>query len=84
MMSCKPLLMAGLLIVTTAGCISKQPYESRPVVLQTEHGPVTCQLYTHDQVLWDEAISAPAALTPSAADQVCIEEGRRILAQRQL
>ena len=71
--------LAGVAVL--AGCIDPADYESTPVQVQTAQGVVTCQLYTNERVLWDRAISAPAGMSIQQADNVCISEGNRRLAQ---
>ncbi|TRD22158.1 hypothetical protein FEV53_05390 [Palleronia caenipelagi] len=68
-----------VLAVAAAGCTQAQ-YESEPVAVQTAKGPVTCQLYGHNQVVWDEAILRPDSMTDDEANQVCVQEGQRRLA----
>lgn len=60
------------------GC-SPRALETRPVVVDTEMGPVTCQLYTLEEVYWDRAIERPENMDVDAADDVCRAEGWRIL-----
>ncbi len=70
----------ALLASTTllAGCaIDKRSFESQPVKVKTAQGTVTCQLYTKERVLWDEAIDVPAHMPISRGDQICREEGYR-------
>lgn len=78
-MNAKPafaLLGAAML----AGCaITPEQYESTPVVISTAQGPVTCQLYTLEQVTWDRAIHRPDAMGVDTADTLCRNEGARIL-----
>ncbi|WP_299907562.1 hypothetical protein [uncultured Paracoccus sp.] len=61
-----------------AACsLDPRDYETTPVVVQTEAGPVTCQLYTHEQVIWDRAISRPNSMDVKTADNICLQEGQR-------
>ncbi len=70
-------LLAG---VTLAACsLNPTDYETTPVVVQSEAGPVTCQLYTLDQVTWDRSISRPNNMDVATADQLCRNEGTRLL-----
>ena len=54
-----------------------QQYETPPVEVATPDGPVTCQLYTPDLVLWDKPLSYPEALDEAEAVSICREEGMR-------
>lgn len=74
--------MMKKVVLLTVACAAltacdKSQYESEPVTLQTPQGDVTCQLYRHDIVMWDEAISRPAAMTDDAANALCEAEGQR-------
>ncbi|MEL6208337.1 MAG: hypothetical protein AAFR47_24030 [Pseudomonadota bacterium] len=60
-----------------AGCIDPRDYESVPVEVSTRDGIVTCQLYTRERVIWDRSIDRPRSMSVQAADEVCIEEGKR-------
>jgi ABC-type uncharacterized transport system auxiliary subunit len=61
-----------------AGCtIDPQDHATTPVQVQTAQGIVTCQLYTKENVIWDEAISAPAGMSIQQADRICKAEGQR-------
>lgn len=63
-----------------AGCsINPKDYETTPVVVQSAAGPVTCQLYTHDQVTWDRAVSRPGNMSVETADNLCRQEGYRVM-----
>jgi uncharacterized lipoprotein YbaY len=71
-------LMIGLFAaLLAAGCVDPKAYESAPVTVQSSKGPVVCQLYTEDQVLWDRAIDMPKGLSVKEADNLCIAEGQR-------
>lgn len=65
-------------VAVTAGCTPEQ-METTPVVVQTAQGPVTCQLYTLRQVMWDRAIGHPNGMDVKTADAACRAEGYRIL-----
>lgn len=66
-------LAAGL-----AGCVpSPRGYESDPVVVQTDQGPVTCQLYTQEITVWDRSINRPDSMSVAQADQICLNEGKK-------
>lgn len=69
--------VAAAAVLISSGC-SRAQYETEPVVLQSAQGPVTCQLYTKERVLWDQAISHPESMTREAADQICQAEGQRM------
>lgn len=63
-----------------AGCsLSPKDYETTPVVVQNAAGPVTCQLYTLEQVTWDRAIAHPATMSVTDADNICRQEGYRVM-----
>jgi hypothetical protein len=47
------------------------------VKVSTPQGVVTCQLYKHDRVIWDRAISRPETMSVATADAVCVAEGKR-------
>jgi uncharacterized lipoprotein YbaY len=66
--------------VLLAGCLDKTSFETEPVQVSTPQGVVTCQLYTHEKVLWDEAISSPAGMSIEAADEICFAKGQRVKA----
>ena len=65
-----------------AGCQSggiPQPFDSNPVVIYTNQGPVTCELYDLDKVWWDQSISRPEQMSVPVADELCRQEGLRRL-----
>lgn len=63
-------------LLALAACADvKKSYESDPVTIQTESGPVTCQLYTPDMVMWDRAISKPNGMGDADANRHCRAEG---------
>ena len=68
--------IAAGMVLSLGGC-SKASYETTPVTLSTTYGPVVCQLYTSDTVLWDEAISHPDTMQRAEADTLCRTEGQR-------
>lgn len=71
---------AAVAIATLSACsISPKDYETTPVIAQSPLGPVTCQIYTHEQVTWDRSINRPAGLDVVSADNTCRLEGRRIM-----
>jgi len=69
----------GLGLLALAGCsVNQADYASEPVLVKTDRGIVTCQLYRDDRVLWDEALSFPRSMSLQEADQICLEEGARV------
>lgn len=77
----KAALALGILgTVLLAGCaITPEQYETTPIVISTAQGPVTCQLYTLEQVTWDRSIHRPNAMSVDTADALCRNEGARII-----
>ena len=73
-------ISAAVCAAALAGCVSPEQFETPPVTLQTDRGPVLCQLYRLDQVTWDRAIDRPDSMDVETADQLCRNEGRRIIA----
>lgn len=74
----KALFTAIPAVLLVAACsINPRDYETTPVVVQTAAGPVTCQLYTKEQVIWDRSISRPNSMDVQTADNVCLAEGKR-------
>ena len=80
MTKCQICLAATMLPLAFAlsGCMSPADYETAPVEVTTSRGVVTCQLYTHDRVLWDRAIDRPETMTVKDADDICVAEGYRV------
>ena len=76
---CLRLPLLAVFIATLAGCINPSDFETPPVIVVTPQGPITCQLYTHRQVVWDRAIDRPANVSVAEADRYCIDEGYRRL-----
>ena len=72
-------LGAATLIGGCTSGINLQDYATTPNAVQTAQGTVTCQHYRYDQILWDEAISAPTGMSIETADQICKNEGFRII-----
>lgn len=76
-------MKAAFAIAATAivsGCsITPQQYETTPVIVQSAAGPVTCQLYTHEQVTWDRSINRPGSMSVATADNLCRQEGHRVM-----
>ncbi|WBU63317.1 hypothetical protein [Paracoccus aerodenitrificans] len=76
----KTAVIACVAIGTLAACnITPEQYESDPVLADSPMGPVTCQIYTHEQVTWDRSIARPEQMDVKTADAICWEEGRQIL-----
>ncbi|MFV0302039.1 MAG: hypothetical protein ACK5IP_14395 [Paracoccus sp. (in: a-proteobacteria)] len=75
----KPVVIASAVLLLAACSLDPHDYETTPVVVQTAAGPVTCQLYTHEQVTWDRAISRPNSMDVETADNLCRQEGTRQL-----
>ena len=50
---------------------------SPEVVVETDQGPVTCQLYRESVTWWDKAVKKPDAMSEDAADNICKQEGIR-------
>jgi len=64
--------------VVLMGCVgAPEDYETAPVLLHTEQGTVSCQLYTDEIVAWDRAIGRPASMDVATADALCREAGQR-------
>lgn len=68
------------LAVALSAC-DRTPYESTPVKVKSKEGTVTCQLYTAERVMWDEAIAFPKSMTKSDADTVCQAKGLEVQAE---
>ncbi|CAM3214581.1 hypothetical protein PANO111632_08430 [Paracoccus nototheniae] len=66
----------GFVIAALGGLTAcTQKYESAPVEITTPDGPVTCQLYRPDMVIWDRPLSYPEGMETSEAASVCRKEG---------
>lgn len=78
-MSAKMLLILAGGLALSACSLDPRAYETTPVVVDTAAGPVTCQLYTHEQVTWDRATARPASMDVETADNICRAEGQREL-----
>ena len=72
-----PFTLVGITVL--AGCSIKSGFETTPVDVQTSKGIVTCQLYTGERVLWDEAITMASSMGTEEANDVCRIEGQRRL-----
>lgn len=67
-------------VAVVAGCsLDPKDYETTPVVVDSAAGPVTCQLYTHEQVTWDRSTNRPASMSVTTADNICRQEGYRVM-----
>ena len=64
-------------VLVLAACLDPRDYESEPVTVPTAQGPVICQLYTRERVIWDRAINRPERMSVEMADSICIAEGKR-------
>lgn len=51
--------------------------ETPPVVLLTDQGEVTCQLYTKENLLLDRVTNWPPLMDRDIANNYCRAEGRR-------
>lgn len=71
------LLFGTTSVLTLSGCIDIESYETAPVSVSTPQGVVTCQLYTANRVLWDEAIRVPTGMSIKTGDAICRAEGNR-------
>lgn len=66
-----------------AACIpTPASLETEPVLVETQQGVVTCQLYLAGYTDWDRAIHRPETMDVATADSVCLTEGQRRLAAR--
>lgn len=73
----KPVMIASVVLLFAACALDPREYETTPVTVQTAAGPVTCQLYTHEQVVWDRATARPENMDVETADELCRQEGQR-------
>lgn len=64
------------MLVLAAAC-DKSDYLTPEVTLDTDQGPVTCQLYTTDRLYWDEATGHPDTMSAAAADAYCKAAGKQ-------
>lgn len=69
----KSFIIAAVLL---SAC-TKSNYITAPAKVETPQGVVTCQLYTKERVLWDEAMAKPANMTDEQAHAICRNEGLR-------
>jgi hypothetical protein len=69
----------AVLLVALGGLTAcdRSAYESEPVVLKHDLGPVVCQLYTAERLYWDEAIQVPEGMTQAEGNALCEAEGKR-------
>lgn len=77
MMTVKTVTIASAVLLLAACALDPRDYETTPVVVETAAGPVTCQLYTKEQVIWDRAIARPESMDVATADNLCRQEGVR-------
>lgn len=62
-------------VVLALGACTTTQYEREPVTVETEAGPVVCQLYLPQIVMWDMPMSHPASMTTEEATAICRQEG---------
>ncbi len=72
-------LVATAAAALSACAITPKDYETPPVIAQSPQGPVTCQIYTKEQVTWDRSINRPSTMDVETADALCRQEGYRIM-----
>ena len=72
-------LVAAAVATLSACAITPEQYETTPVLAESPAGPVTCQIYTHEQVTWDRSINRPNSMSVTTADSLCRQEGHRIM-----
>lgn len=65
-------------IIALTACVSPKDFETDPVSVKTDEGTVVCQLYTHQKVMFDEAVSFPESMTKTQADRICIAKGEEV------
>ncbi|HMQ40079.1 MAG TPA: hypothetical protein PKC09_02285 [Paracoccus sp. (in: a-proteobacteria)] len=76
----KKMALVVAAVATLSACaITPKDYETTPVIAQSPLGPVICQIYTHEQVTWDRSIRRPEKMDTETADNLCRQEGQRIL-----
>ncbi len=73
----KVLKVATVLSALALSAACRAEYESPPVTLKSDKGPVVCQLYTVERTYWDQAIQVPEGLTKEEGDAICQAEGIR-------
>jgi len=77
-----PIIATLIGIVSLSACGQRDAFEHAlrgpAVKLETEQGPIACQLYILDRVEWDQAWVFPESMTKSEADDLCVAEGTRI------
>jgi hypothetical protein len=67
-------IVAGTLLLSA--CVPlPSSVASTPVTVETPQGPVVCQFFLPDIVLWDMSNDRPATMTKEEADKICIEAG---------
>ena len=76
--SMRYIVFFAFLCTLLSACVtSPVQYESSPIILDTPQGKVNCQLYTRELVVWDRSIGRPDKMSVAAADNYCINEGKR-------
>lgn len=75
----KHIIIASLTSILFLTSCDRASYETEPVMISTPLGPVTCQLYTIDYIMWDEALRYVSSMKKETADLYCKDEGQRRL-----
>lgn len=57
------------------GACSPTQFERPSVTVNSDKGPVECQLYLPQIVMWDEPVSFPEGMTREEAISICRREG---------
>lgn len=78
-MKIKLAMLAVAVGLVSACSIEPENYESKPVIVTTSAGDVTCQLYTYERVTWDRSINRPGNMSVATADTICRNEGARVM-----
>ena len=75
-------LLALALIAPLSACnwYDNRNIETPPVTVETQYGPVICQLYREDIVWFDRAWVKPETMPTNIANEICQAEGKRIKA----
>ena len=72
-----PFLLLPIALMLSACSMDPKDYETTPVKIASPSGPVTCQLYTKNLVVWDRSIDRPAKMSVTEADALCKAEGEK-------
>lgn len=78
-MKIKLAMLAVAAGLVSACSIEPENFETKPVIVTTAAGDVTCQLYTYERVTWDRSVSRPGNMSVETADTICRNEGARIM-----